>query len=462
MVCPGVVRRAFKLVPSILQALVLVVCVHIVGQGILTRMGGAKYRFSKSYQASLGSNNNKVQKVIKYIDKNIPRYSPKPKKTKPTKPTTTTTTTTTTTPPPPPSLDVLEREQSIRLHTLNQACSKYVLGPKEKDTEDEVNEMKDFLTKQSLPSRPMWQNLYCSKEHQISFCPIFKAASTFLLKKLLMIAPSGKYDKLSVKHLETQANHLARTEFGYLDGWDKYPAFTSSPGTSIIFVRHPFERLLSAFRDKLEDPNIKGRKFNEYYHNKYGRRIVMHYRKEKITGPTFKYPRFSEFLNFIMDKDIRYDDEHWAPFYKECSPCHINFTFVGHFETLYWDVHLLANKTGLTSLWDDPTDFFQSSTSELVTNQYFSQVDRDVLRRLYKRYKLDFELFGYSPDKYIKIGRPGPDEVIEETKKEAENDKENLVNDEIVDQSSLSQKNNSSTTSDKRSTKEDKMSGNEV
>ena len=30
------------------------------------------------------------------------------------------------------------------------------------------------------------------------------------------------------------------------------------------------------------------------------------------------------------------------------------------------------------------------------------------------RYKLDFELFGYSPDDYIKMGKPGPDDIVEE------------------------------------------------
>jgi hypothetical protein len=33
----------------------------------------------------------------------------------------------------------------------------------------------------------------------------------------------------------------------------------------------------------------------------------------------------------------------------------------GKFETLYWDVHLLANKTGLGQLWDDPADYFQEN-----------------------------------------------------------------------------------------------------
>lgn len=106
-----------------------------------------------------------------------------------------------------------------------------------------------------MPARATWQNLICSEEHKLSFCPVYKSASTFILKKMLLISPSGKYDKNSVKELEMQANVLARKEFGYLKGWDLYPEFTTN-GITIMFVRHPFERILSAFRDKLEDPSV--------------------------------------------------------------------------------------------------------------------------------------------------------------------------------------------------------------
>ena len=41
------------------------------------------------------------------------------------------------------------------------------------------------------------------------------------------------------------------------------------------------------------------------------------------------FRRFSEFVDYVLGKDLRYDDEHWSPYFKECTPCHINFTFVG-------------------------------------------------------------------------------------------------------------------------------------
>jgi len=439
MVCPGVVRKAAKLVPTVLQALAFVVCIHVVGQGMLARYGPAKYRFSRNYQATgLGFGSNKVSKVIKYIDKNIPRYKP-PKNAKggkgkgPSKGTTASTTS--TTPPPPPPMAELEEEQKRRLLSLKETCAKYNIGEGHQvgnvEKSEETEEMTSWLMRQSVSKKPLWQNLICSKEHKISICPVFKAASTFLLKKFLLIAPSRSYDKESVKHLEVQANVLARKEFGYLESWTKYPNFTTN-GVTMIFVRHPFERLLSAFRDKLEDPSVQGHKFNEYYYNKHGRRVVMHYRKNhnSVTGPTWKYPRFSEFVDYVLGKDLRYDDEHWSPYYKECTPCHINFTFVGHFETLYSDLHLLANKTGLAQ-WDDKTDYFQSATHRKVSEEYFATVEKEAIRKLYKRYKLDFELFGYSPDEYIKMGKPGPDDIVEEIAPKSK-EEESKTNEEVA------------------------------
>jgi len=421
MAVPGFVRRIIKSFPSIIQAVALVALFHLLSQGLIGKFGGARYRFSKNQYGNFGS--DKVQKVIKYIDKNIPKYQPnqnhvkgKGKKTTPTP-----RSTTSTTPPPPPPLADLQEEQQRRVQGLHDTCNRLQL---EKAENSELTELEDFLRRESLPTKPTWQNLLCSKEHNLTYCPLYKSASTFLLKKFLLISPKEKYDKESVKRLEVQANILARKAFGYLDSWDQYPQFTKE-GTTFLFVRHPFERLLSAFRDKLEDPSVQGKRFNEYYYNKYGRRIVMHFRKEKITGPSFKYPRFHEFLEFLLSRDLRYYDEHWAPYFIGCSPCHVPYNFIGHFETLYWDMHLLANKTNLVGKWDDPNDYFQSSTYLEVSKKYFSLVDRDIIRKIHKKYKLDFDMFGYTPDEYIAMGKPGPDEVEETSLKPVEEESGN-------------------------------------
>ena len=44
------------------------------------------------------------------------------------------------------------------------------------------------------------------------------------------------------------------------------------------------------------------------------------------------------------------------------------------------------------------------STKDLA-RKYFSELDLDTVASLYNLYKVDFEMFGYSPDSYIKLAR---------------------------------------------------------
>ena len=44
------------------------------------------------------------------------------------------------------------------------------------------------------------------------------------------------------------------------------------------------------------------------------------------------------------------------------------------------------------------------STKDLA-RKYFSEMDIDTVKRLYQLYKVDFEMFGYTPDEYFKIAR---------------------------------------------------------
>lgn len=44
------------------------------------------------------------------------------------------------------------------------------------------------------------------------------------------------------------------------------------------------------------------------------------------------------------------------------------------------------------------------STKDLA-RKYFSEMDIDTVKRLYQLYKVDFEMFGYSPDEYFKLAR---------------------------------------------------------
>ena len=58
--------------------------------------------------------------------------------------------------------------------------------------------------------------------------------------------------------------------------------------TNFIVVRHPFERLVSAYRDKLERSHVDNYQ-TDFYYKKYGQKIVKKYRQKatSIFGKNF-------------------------------------------------------------------------------------------------------------------------------------------------------------------------------
>lgn len=75
----------------------------------------------------------------------------------------------------------------------------------------------------------------------------------------------------------------------------------------LLVVRHPFERLLSAYRDKLEN-SVAGREHGTlHFYRKYGSKIV-----EKYRGKSRQ----------VIDRDVRYSLlEHWV----NGEACHSRF-----------------------------------------------------------------------------------------------------------------------------------------
>ena len=106
-----------------------------------------------------------------------------------------------------------------------------------------------------------------------------------------------------------------------------------------MVVRHPFERIMSAYVDKLEDYDRDLRYRGGYYYAMYGADIVNTYRnkyKQSDPGnPLFdrKEPSFVEFVNYLLDTPVERYDEHWRPQYILCPPCHFNFDVIVKMET---------------------------------------------------------------------------------------------------------------------------------
>jgi hypothetical protein len=130
--------------------------------------------------------------------------------------------------------------------------------------------------------------------------------------------------------------------------------------TKAIFVRHPLERLLSAFRSKFQTLTPK----TEYYRAHYGNMIARRYRgsqamisldghartvasRRSQSKPPVDDITFPEFVRFVAgQRGPGALDRHWKPMSDLCRPSDIQYDFVGRYERLEEDADRLLRRIG--------------------------------------------------------------------------------------------------------------------
>jgi len=133
-------------------------------------------------------------------------------------------------------------------------------------------------------------HLYVLKARRLLWCPVYKAASTSWMTNLLTLANRSAEDLRRLRETyPSQPNMQARAVAPMLTSSRLAPLLKMHRFTKLLIVRHPFGRLVSAFRDKLE-------RYNNYYYTNYGRKIVARFRKR--AQAKFGSDFFSEKNNF--------------------------------------------------------------------------------------------------------------------------------------------------------------------
>ncbi|KZC14786.1 Carbohydrate sulfotransferase 12 [Dufourea novaeangliae] len=247
----------------------------------------------------------------------------------------------------------------------------------------------DTITRGESNLDNVLSNMVIDITHGISWCPIYKAASSTWMKHFATLG--GVLTETAMELIRRdilQINTIVRKAFPrmVLQKLNKTKKF--------LIVRHPFERLVSAYRDKLE--HIQGR---DYYYKRFGRHIAHKYHKYRQPNETKIEPTFTEFLRFIIEE--KYFDEHWAPFVDTCEPCLIKYNYILKFDTFDRDQQFLIQELGLSDYLYEKGDLKNINprgvTTAALVKEYMQNVPRSVLDEINKVYETDFKLFSYLP-----------------------------------------------------------------
>lgn len=162
-----------------------------------------------------------------------------------------------------------------------------------------------------------------------------------------------------------------------------------------MYVRHPMDRLLSAYRNK----------FGEHFVNfekKYGVQIVKKYRPNPPRFPKGDDVTFAEFMMYIANTDPAELNEHWNRYSYLCQPCHVSYDFIGYFEEFDTDVNFLLDVLNLSSVLQFPKkQAYYKTLSDAEKMGYMRTVPNSTLQMVARKLARDFEMFGYRADSLL-------------------------------------------------------------
>lgn len=254
-----------------------------------------------------------------------------------------------------------------------------------------LRQLKNVCSKSSEDHPTSLSNLFVQENYKIIFCLVPKTASTNWRKILVSLSPKFYHLRPSNITSELLATDEAKKVLKPLDEYkpEEIHDFMNN-FTKIMFVRHPFERLLSAYRNKFV------KTYTNYFRNRFGKLIVEYLRpnasqEEKNQG----IPTFFEFVYYLLN--IRYmpfkKNPHWDSINNICSPCTITYDFIGHYETLIEDTNYILDYLRLS---DRMLPYSKRKTTEKEWHKEFcNTLHPRLIEELKIFYKKDFELFDY-------------------------------------------------------------------
>uniref|UniRef100_A0A3B3DAZ6 Carbohydrate sulfotransferase n=1 Tax=Oryzias melastigma TaxID=30732 RepID=A0A3B3DAZ6_ORYME len=239
---------------------------------------------------------------------------------------------------------------------------------------------------QSLVNNVDMKNFVVDDKNGIIYCYIPKVACTNWKRTLIALRHDEPYpDPMSFEH-----NWRINVYLLVLQAKLKHY-------TKFLFVRDPFVRLISAYRDKMQH-------YDQYFYQGYVRAILQLYKKQynlptnvTLARKTGVQPSFYNFIQYIVDPRTERNapfEPHWRQMFRLCHPCLVNYDFVGHQETLQEDAQELLK---ILKLEDDikfPPSYENMASTDSVKD-WFQSVPLKDRRKLYKLYEKDFQLFGY-------------------------------------------------------------------
>ncbi|KAI6655554.1 Carbohydrate sulfotransferase 11 [Oopsacas minuta] len=193
--------------------------------------------------------------------------------------------------------------------------------------------------------------------------------------------------------------------------------------TKFFVYRHPLERLVSAYCDKLGE-SMKKFSFalkyikqiitvnylenNNTKSENYAKLSLEDKQEIKNQQQRIKLPgeklniTFLEFVTWVtsfLDKNILYElDNHWTPITYLCNPCVVNYDILIDHDFFNEESQILVDHLQKNKESNPPIYFekYQRKATREKCNEYFRDIPQNLREKLHEIFLDDFIIFGYS------------------------------------------------------------------
>ena len=170
--------------------------------------------------------------------------------------------------------------------------------------------------------------------------------------------------------------------------------------TKVALVRHPLDRLLSAFNEKFVISGDYARMYRSNIYSTFSKEEV------KVLDGTPQIT-FEQFLTMVRGR--KFTNRHWAPSFNWCYPCNIEYDHIVKLETIHSDL-----KQVLPLFWNpdqaDTTVFAERNACRDPENRLdrasdiYRSLNPELVKSINEVYQADLDVFGYSWDNVTGVG----------------------------------------------------------
>lgn len=160
--------------------------------------------------------------------------------------------------------------------------------------------------------------------------------------------PNGQQKMVDGEMVFVDREHLGR--FGkYVLEWtlpaeERIKMYSNSTYFKFIFVRHPLERILSGYRDKVQRYFLNRSLFYGLRDQSFKDQKDLQYKELDVHG-------FQIFLRYLIHRGISVYGggtvRHWKRYYDLCRTCAIDWDFIGKMDSIFEDSEYVMEKAGV-------------------------------------------------------------------------------------------------------------------